>query len=45
LATTREVASSIMAIRYSFSPRPSNQSCSLVSHCSSSPTSDPLVRG
>src|SRR5215472_18695061 len=26
-----------MAIRYSFSPLPSNQSCSLVSHCTSSP--------
>src|SRR5450755_2055325 len=36
-ANNRLVASSIMAIRYSFSPRPSNQSCSLVSHCTSSP--------
>ena len=26
-----------MAIRYSFSPRPSSQSCSLVSHCTNSP--------
>ena len=31
------VASSIIAIRYSFSPRPSSQSCSLVSHCTNSP--------
>src|SRR5450759_4585470 len=30
-ANSRLVASSIMAIRYSFSPRPSSQSCSLVS--------------
>src|ERR1035438_6380624 len=36
-ANSRLVASSIMAIRYSFSPRPSSQSCSLVSHCTSSP--------
>jgi hypothetical protein len=31
------VASSIMWIKYSFSPRPSSQSCSLVSHCTNSP--------
>jgi len=36
-ANRRLVASSIMAIKYSFSPRPSSQSCSLVSHCTSSP--------
>ncbi len=36
-ANSRLVASSIMAIRYSFSPRPSSQSWSLVSHCTSSP--------
>ena len=36
-ANKRLVASSIMAIRYNFSPRPSSQSCSLVSHCTSSP--------
>src|SRR6202040_2958228 len=36
-AYTRLVASSIMAIRYSWGPRPSSQSCSLVSHCTSSP--------
>src|ERR1035441_4481911 len=36
-ATNRLGASSIMTIRYSFSPRPSSQSCSLVSHCTSSP--------
>src|SRR4029450_8830229 len=30
-ANNRLVASSIMAIRYSFSPRPSSQSCPLVS--------------
>src|SRR5437764_1461611 len=29
--------SSIIEIRYSFSPRPSSQLCSLVSHCTSSP--------
>jgi len=31
-ATSSLVASSIMWIRYNFSPRPSSQSCSLVSH-------------
>ena len=31
------VASSIMWIRYSWGPRPSSQSCSLVSHCTISP--------
>src|ERR1039458_9785662 len=36
-ANNRLVASSIMAIKYSFSPRPSSQSCSLVSHCTNSP--------
>ena len=36
-AVNREVASSIIPIRYNFSPRPSSQSCSLVSHCTSSP--------
>ena len=36
-ANNRLVASSIIAIRYSFSPRPSSQSCSLVSHCTNSP--------
>src|SRR6202162_2432972 len=36
-AHNRLVASSIMAIRYNFSPRPSSQSCSLVSHCTNSP--------
>src|ERR1017187_2986770 len=39
-ANNRLVASSIMAIRYNFSPlspRPSSQSCSLVSHCTNSP--------
>src|SRR5579864_6712040 len=36
-ANSRLVASSIIAIRYNFSPRPSSQSCSLVSHCTSSP--------
>src|ERR1700681_152204 len=36
-ANSRLVASSIIAIRYNLSPRPSSQSCSLVSHCTSSP--------
>src|SRR5579872_4073744 len=36
-ANNRLVASSILAISYSFSPRPSSQSCSLVSHCTNSP--------
>src|SRR5437660_879819 len=36
-ANNRLVASSIIAIRYNFSPRPSSQSCSLVSHCTNSP--------
>ena len=36
-ANNRLVASSIIAIKYSFSPRPSSQSCSEVSHCTSSP--------
>src|SRR5579872_1085099 len=36
-ANKRLVASSIIAIRYSRSPRSSNQSCSLVSHCTNSP--------
>src|SRR5580698_6195640 len=36
-ANNRLVASSVMAIRYSFSPRPSSQSCTEVSHCASSP--------
>src|SRR5579863_6291824 len=37
-ANRRLVASSIMLIKYSLGPRPSSQSCSLVSHCTSSPT-------
>src|ERR1700724_3616611 len=36
-ARRRLVASSIMLIKYSFGPRPSSQSCSLVSHCTNSP--------
>ena len=36
-ANRRLVASSIIAISSIFSPRPSNQSCSLVSHCTISP--------
>src|SRR5216683_2756255 len=36
-ANSRLVASSIMAIRYNGSPRPSSQLCWLVSHCTSSP--------
>src|SRR5580658_1462015 len=36
-AHNRLVASSIIAIRQNLSPRPSSQSCSLVSHCTSSP--------
>src|ERR1700733_7401863 len=37
-ANNRLVASSIIAIRYNFSPRPSSHSCTLVSHCTSSPS-------
>src|SRR6266478_372321 len=42
-ASPRDVASSTIAIKYSFSPRPSSQSCSLVSHCTNSPRQ--LLRG
>ena len=38
------MASSIMLIRYSFGPRSSSQACSLVSHCTSSPTRDRRCR-
>ena len=43
-AVSSLVASSIIWIRYSFSPRPSSQSCSSVSHCTNSPREPRLAR-